>query len=286
MTCEYEIANSKNVHCAGGKYLHPGMTIAVQCKRFYYRFGSAVTTCKSKSSACKPCQCNSRGSRTLQCNNGSGKCSCKPGFYGTKCQNRNCEWRWGPYSRCSRNCGYGGVKTMRKIIVTHRQGHGRSCSSPYSYRRSCFNRCCSGQFNCFSRKKCIPGSLKCNYRNDCGDNADEKHCSENCFNRMTPWNYHGKGKVYYLDRHRINCGSSGYVVQSFKLQRSGSRIRYVYKCCKLLSSPPICKNQITRNRYTHVRKGDTVYMDRQRVSCGSSSFVNDVWLSRAGSLIR
>ena len=32
------------------------------------------------------------------------------------------------------------------------------------------------KFNCHSIKKCIPASKRCNGKDDCGDNSDEKNC--------------------------------------------------------------------------------------------------------------
>lgn len=281
MTCEYEVANSKNVNCAGGAYLHTGMMIKVTCQPNFYLVGSALTTCKSKASSCKPCSCNSRGSKSLQCKDGTGICSCKSGYFGNKCQNHNCVWRWGSYSSCSRYCGYGGTQTRRKIVTVPRLGVGQSCPHPYSQSKSCFLRCCSNQFHCSARRTCISGSLKCNYKNDCGDGTDERYCSERCSIRHTTWNIEGNGQSYYLDRHRMNCGSSGHVLNMFKLERNGrGRFRYTYICCKLLSHPPICYNKVKNNPFTYDGRGDTVYLDRQAVSCPGNSFLNGLMLNR------
>ena len=54
----------------------------------------------------------------------------------------NCRWsswRWG---RCSKTCGYGGVKYGRRWIVTHARNGGRKCSGGSSIRASCFVRKC------------------------------------------------------------------------------------------------------------------------------------------------
>jgi low density lipoprotein-related protein 2 len=34
------------------------------------------------------------------------------------------------------------------------------------------------QFRCANKQRCIDNFLKCNHRNDCGDNSDEENCSE------------------------------------------------------------------------------------------------------------
>lgn len=37
--------------------------------------------------------------------------------------------------------------------------------------------CQLSEFRCASGSKCIDASLKCNHKNDCGDNSDEHNCS-------------------------------------------------------------------------------------------------------------
>ncbi|XP_065071733.1 uncharacterized protein LOC135696306 [Rhopilema esculentum] len=91
-TCEYQVANSENIQCAGGRYLHPGLTIKNKCKPNYYATGELTTNCIKRGATCRPCGCNSRGSRSLQCSDTTGKCQCHNGFKGNKCNNRDCEW--------------------------------------------------------------------------------------------------------------------------------------------------------------------------------------------------
>ncbi|XP_066935737.1 laminin subunit gamma-1-like [Clytia hemisphaerica] len=47
-----------------------------RCKQYHYR--------KTSSESCTPCNCNQDGSRSASCNN-DGRCSCKPGVTGDKC---------------------------------------------------------------------------------------------------------------------------------------------------------------------------------------------------------
>lgn len=47
-----------------------------KCKDFHYR--------SDQREACKPCKCNNIGARSLNCND-KGKCACKPGVTGQKC---------------------------------------------------------------------------------------------------------------------------------------------------------------------------------------------------------
>lgn len=38
--------------------------------------------------------------------------------------------------------------------------------------------CRLDQFRCANGARCIDAALKCNHKNDCGDNSDEAACSE------------------------------------------------------------------------------------------------------------
>lgn len=42
--------------------------------------------------------------------------------------------------------------------------------------------CRLDQFRCANGLRCIDAALKCNHKNDCGDNSDEAACSENFLN--------------------------------------------------------------------------------------------------------
>ena len=270
-----------NVQCTGGRYLHPGMTIINQCKTNYYITGRKESTCVKKTSGCGSCSCNAAGSDGMECSDFSGQCKCKSGFYGTKCTDRDCVWSsWSGYSSCSKGCDYGGTHTRRRTHKITRLGNGKSCKGPSKETRSCFKGCCSKQFHCSNKGKCVPFSYKCDYDNDCGDKQDEGSCSEACTTKYTGWNSHGGGDMVYFDRHRLNCGGDGNVLKMFHLQRKGGIIRFQYKCCKL--NKKVCKNVKKTNGFTYDGDGDTVYLDRQTVSCGDHSYLNDYWLERNG----
>ena len=53
-----------------------------------------------------------------------------------------------------------------------------------------------------------------------------------CYNKDTRFNDDGKGKVYYLDRHNVDCGHN-YFLQYFTLQRNykHNQIKYTMRCC-------------------------------------------------------
>ena len=278
-TCEYNIPNSNNIQCSGGRYLYPAMKVINQCQTNYYITGETETTCAKKSSACNPCNCNAANSNGMECSDQKGACSCKAGFYGKKCTNRDCVWaRWNPYSGCSKSCGYGGFKTRIRSHQVTQQGQGKLCAGSNKETTSCFMGCCSGQFHCSNSRKCISSSWKCDYDNDCGDKQDESSCNEHCTTKYTSWNSHGGGDMVYFDRHILNCGDSGEVLKMFHLQRSGGSIRFQYICCTLTKKVCTIKGRV--NSFTYDGDGDTVYLDRQTVSCGENGYLNYYRLER------
>lgn len=281
-TCQLSIPKSTNLKCTGGYYILPTLVLKIQCERNYYIHGTSSTSCKTKSSKCLACSCNSEGSSNAECSDGTGKCSCKNNFYGNKCSNRDCKWTsFGRYGSCTRSCGYGGQKTRSRTHAVTQKGNGRHCAGSSRDSTSCFLGCCPSKYHCTANRKCIPGTWRCDYDNDCGNSQDEASCSESCHYKYTTWNSHGRGNAVYMDRHRINCGGSGNVIQYVKMQRSGSQIRFEYKCCKLLKN--VCSLRKVTNAFTYDGNGDTVYLDRQTVSCGSYGVLNDFWLSRSSN---
>jgi hypothetical protein len=95
---------------------------------------------------------------------------------------------------------------------------------------------------------------------------------ENCADKFTPWNVDGGGNVVYLDRHRLKCGSSSDVLRSFKLERSGNKIRYKYTCCNLPKAT--CSLRKVQNYYTIEGRGNSVYLD------GARGLLNEFLLKR------
>ena len=97
------VHNSINVLCKGegknkGPYIHNGMEIVTICKKGYYVSGSQKASCTGPASKCEPCRCSREGSVDVACDNEKAQCTCKKGFYGLKCEFRDCEAsEWGPW---------------------------------------------------------------------------------------------------------------------------------------------------------------------------------------------
>ena len=75
--------------------------------------------------ACSPCNCYDAGSVNMNCDK-DGKCSCKPGFKGKKCSDKDCvmsPWRW--ESTCQ--CGPGKTRKRSRYILSHPHGKGNPC---------------------------------------------------------------------------------------------------------------------------------------------------------------
>lgn len=80
--------------------------------------------------------------------------------------------------------------------------------------------------------------------------------SGSCSVQQTPWNAEGK-EFYYLDRHFLDCGTPGRVVNSFKLIRTSGRIALQYTCCGV--SGGVASWYRTRNAETgEGHRGNTI----------------------------
>ena len=128
-------------------------------------------------------------------------------------------------------------------------------------------------------KSCIPKSWKCDYDGDCVGAPDEAGCSERCETRYTTLNDDGYGQLYYLDRHHPQC-PKGQVMQMFHVQHLNYKIRYAYKCCKLLRA--FCHNrQVIHTPFT--KQGWPYRPDlltRQTIRCASRSMLTSFVMQR------
>jgi hypothetical protein len=75
----------------------------------------------------------------------------------------------------------------------------------------------------------------------------------------------GSGNMIYLDRHHVNCGKDG--IKSFRLQAPAkTKIDYKYTCLDGISSNPGPYKYTKSNDWGD---GNTIYLDRHNVNCGS-----------------
>lgn len=88
-----------------------------------------------------------------------------------------------------------------------------------------------------------------------------------------------KGAIY-LDRHDVDCKNQ--FLSSFRLERFGGKIRYSYHCCTM------SRNKKCYSSYTNWTpngggvNGDTVFLDRQRVSCSDNYALTRIRLQTGG----
>lgn len=72
-----------------------------------------------------------------------------------------------------------------------------------------------------------------------------------------------------MDRHSLHC-STGYVLNALRLERNNghNKIRYAYRCCRSQLS---CTDwpKINTQTYNGGGEGNSVYLDRQTISCGN-----------------
>ena len=100
-TCEFVVRNSINANCSGaGRYVTKEITIKTKCMDGYFVYGSPIAKCGDSSSICKECGCSKEGSVDEKCADMTGKCTCKDGYHGLKCYEKDCElFEWGSWSR-------------------------------------------------------------------------------------------------------------------------------------------------------------------------------------------
>lgn len=101
--------------------------------------------------------------------------------------------------------------------------------------------------------------------------------------RHTNYNFDGRGKVIYLDRHQVACPYNGFLKQ-FHLNRNGAldMYRYTYSCCTPNGSERAnmrCTSHSTPANSDGSGK-NFVYLDRHQVTCHLGYFLNSFKLVR------
>ena len=147
--------------------------------------------------------------------------------------------------------------------------------------------------NCANRKDCVGVTFsndgqKCwgkTKHENLGRNNDRQTFSKipipTSTVKYTGANDWGGGNSIYLDRHNLDCGDDG--LSRFKLERpSGNRIRYAYTCKEGINSAGTNKNSGSNDW----GGGNTVYLDRHNVDCGTKPIAQFKLVRPAGNKIR
>ena len=78
------------------------------------------------------------------------------------------------------------------------------------------------------------------------------------------------GKIVFLDRHTVSCGSSKVMVE-WHISRSGTNIRYNYQCRKFQGG--FCTVSRKTGSLQDHGDGDIHFIDRQIINCGTKGFL-------------
>lgn len=171
---------------------------------------------------------------------------------------------------------------IRKQAITQK-GKGIFCPGNAIESHSCFKECCSGYYKCLENKKCISKEYVCDYDNMIVEIGKmKKICKKNCSMEYTFWNDAGGGNAAYLDRHSLHCYGNS-VLNMFQLERVGYTIRYRYRCCDVsirVSNKNMFSFMAEQNPFIYDGSQNTVYLDRQHISCSPNGLLYRVRLIR------
>ena len=107
--------------------------------------------------------------------------------------------------------------------------------------------------------------------------------------RYTAWNAADGGSIEYLDRHANNCGA-GEALSTWRLERSGDRIRFKITCIKSdsIKSHGVSSYRTSYNDTNWWSNKCINYLDRHNVACSThkSNTAMQSWrLGRSGRKI-
>ena len=236
ITCNLEVENSVNIHCTGKGFGYASLELDVNTKCIENYYVNAVPSCYQEA-RCEPCNCKAESSKSMQCTpkcndaKCTAQCECKEGYYGDKCENRDCVWgEWGSWSyhTVCPNYPYQAYSqhTREKSLIVSKVGEGTCRKPPIQYKTT--NNCCAGYIKCITKGTCISNRYECDYRNHCGDNSDESQskCTEPAYLRNSGWvstslgNYENdEFKAYGVEAYsklKIDC--QGKYLKSFELE--------------------------------------------------------------------
>ncbi|KAK3103876.1 hypothetical protein FSP39_022583 [Pinctada imbricata] len=181
-------------------------------------FDKIPDTCSSlRANSCIPCECDTHGAKSSICN-GSGECSCNNGYYGNRCENRDCQVdQWLSWSNCP--CGETPQRSRTRQLINNFTGNGKRCPSQTET-----STCPLKQCDCSMK----PGfyGLKCQNR-DCQvsnwgawNRQCTNYCPQNSSNgdqnrrRSVNVSKQGSGKACPATYENRKCGSFCFIYES------------------------------------------------------------------------
>ncbi|CAG2254987.1 unnamed protein product [Mytilus edulis] len=182
---------------------------------------------------------------------------------------------------CSKSCDYGGVKTRFRTQAISQKGRGKFCTGNAIEYYSCFNKCCLRSYNCLKTRNVYP-KRRYVIMIMIVEIGKMKKMQKSCSIKYTSWNNAGRGNAAYLDRHHLYCHGNG-ILNMFELERSGNEIRYKYRCCDVFIRPYNQHKFSTRettNSFTYDGSQNTVYLDRQYITCSGYGLLQSMKLVR------
>lgn len=115
--------------------------------------------------------------------------------------------------------------------------------------------------------------------------SQSEFVAKNKFESFTQFNDDGKGDVFFLDRHAIDCGQNS-SLNYFALQRGDGTIRYNFKCIKSDNISNTCSNKETAPTDTASdSKKSANFLDRHNLICDEGQALRSFVLSRNGNKI-
>ena len=136
---------------------------------------------------CKRCSCYRAGSVDMNCIN--GKCKCKAGFKGRKCNDRDCvasPWKW--LSTCE--CGPGKTRLRSRHVVVEPHGNGKKCVLQENVLCGIKCQCGRYEFGHFCENQhCAVGP----WSDPCKNFKDESGCT---------WGLRKNAIIYFEYKHR------------------------------------------------------------------------------------
>ena len=169
ITCpRFQVQNTLSLQVCEENHLGFGLipvdaVIPLECNSEFYPTTTTVSCPAegaSQTAKCEACNCDPTGSVNQECQALTGKCACKPGFYGDKCNSRDCVGNWNPWSACG--CGNSQTRSRTWQITTPQYGGGKHCTET-TQTEGCFSTCCGDQFYC-GGNYCIHSSQQCDYK--------------------------------------------------------------------------------------------------------------------------